>query len=61
MSELQDARGWVEDAPGWSLGLSWGFSLDAARVTSRMLEDGSRMPQDDLKDHLGEFSWMRRE
>ena len=29
-SELQDARGWVEDAPGWSSGLSWGFSLDAA-------------------------------
>ena len=25
------------------------------------LQDGSRMPQDDLKDHPGEFPWMRRE
>ena len=25
---------------------------------SRMLEDGSRMPQDGLKDHPGDFSWM---
>ena len=31
-----------------------------ARVSSRMLEDGSRMPQDGLKDHPGDFSWMRR-
>ena len=25
-------------------------------MTSRMLEDGSRMPQDGLKDHPGDFS-----
>ena len=36
-----------------------GIFLDAARVTSRMLEDGSRMPQDGLKHHPGNFSWMR--
>ena len=30
-------------------------------MTPRMLEDGSRMPQDGLKDHLGDFSWMRCE
>ena len=38
-----------------------GIFLDAARVTSRMLQDGSRMPQDGLKDHPGDFSWMWRE
>ena len=26
------------------------------RVSFRMLEDGSRMPQDGLKDHPGDFS-----
>ena len=31
------------------------------RVTSRMLQDGSRMPQDGLKDHPGDFFRMRRE
>ena len=32
-----------------------------ARVSSRMLEDGSRMPQDGLKDHPGNFSSRWRE
>ena len=35
-----------------------GIFLDAARVTSRMLQDGSRMPQDGFKDHPGDFSWI---
>ena len=38
--------------------MRWRIIQDAARG---WLEDGSRMPQDGLKDHPGDFSWMQRE
>ena len=35
--------------------------LDTVWVSSRMLQDGSRMAQDGFKDHPGILRWMRRE
>ena len=35
--------------------------MDAVWVSSRMLQDGSRMAQDGFKDHPEILLWMRRE
>ena len=35
--------------------------MHAAWVSSRKLQDGSRMAQDGLKDHPGILWWMRRQ
>ena len=52
--DFQDARG----CPRMVLRIILTIFSGLARVSSRMLEDGSRMPQDGLKDHPGDFSWI---
>ena len=61
VSEFQDAPGWVQGWPRMALRIVLGIFLDAVWVSSRMLQDGSRMAQDGFKDHPGILRWMRRE
>ena len=58
---FKDAPGWSEDGSRVVLSISLGIFLDAAWVNFRMLQDGSRMAQDSLKDHPGILCWMWHE
>ena len=61
VSSFQDGRGWSRGWPRMVFRIILGIFLDAAWVNFRMLQDGSRMAQDSLKDHPGILCWMWHE
>ena len=55
VSSFQDGRGWSRGWPRMGLRIILGIFLDATWVSSRMLQDGSRIAQDGFKDHPGDL------